>query len=315
MKKVLVTTLVLLVLALVVAIIYCVDITKDRDALNTTLRLTQTSLDLTQIELSSTELELDLAKQTLISTQTELETTKQTLTTVEDELKDTKDELEDTQDELEEAEDELEDTQDELEEAEDELEDTQDELEEAEDELEDAQDELEEAEDELEVAQETLAGLGITLSESKECYDAELIDNPSATNPTWSKLMSFLYSDKTEKNTYIKDMYDCSDFSRDVHNNAEAAGIRAAVVHIDYKYKEVGHALNAFLTTAGLVYVDCTGKPDKIAYVKRGKDYKAVKIGTIGGANLRDDFWWNELNEWYGDPPGTSIVSSIKIYW
>jgi Skp family chaperone for outer membrane proteins len=326
MKKILLTTLVVLVFALVVAIVYCVTITKDRDSLNTELKSVQSVLTSTQAELYSakqtldsthqtlatTQAELGLIKQILTSTQLELGSTKQTLTTVEDELKDTQDELEDIQDELEDIQDELDDTQDELE-------DTQDELE-------DNQDELDDTQDELEVAQETLAGLGITLSESKECYDAELIDNPSATNPTWSQLMTFLSRDKTEKNTYIEGVYDCSEFSRDVHNNAEAAGIRASVVHVWFEYEDSGHALNAFLTTDyGLVYVDCSKAPDTIARVKTGKEYRAVEINRITGANARNDSWWNALSEYYyipsshiyhlGGEPAHVVTLSINIYW
>ncbi len=76
MKEVLVTTLVILGLALVVAIVYCVDITKDRDALNTELKSVQSVLVSTQSELSSTKntllAELGSTRNTLTLTQSEL---------------------------------------------------------------------------------------------------------------------------------------------------------------------------------------------------------------------------------------------------
>ena len=171
----------------------------------------------------------------------------------------------------------------------------------------------------LAVAQETLAGLGITLSASKECYDVTLVDNPGATNPTWGQLMTFLFQDQTETHTYIKDVYDCSQFSRDVHNNAEAAGIRAAEVAVQFKNEIAGHALNAFLTTDyGLVYVDCTQRPDTIARVEAGKRYRAVKLDRIAGANIRNDSWWDTLSSYYYMPSSTDgelVTSSIRIYW
>lgn len=171
----------------------------------------------------------------------------------------------------------------------------------------------------LVIAQETLGGLGITLSASKECYDVTLVDNPGATNPTWGQLMTFLFQDQTETHTYIKDVYDCSQFSRDVHNNAEAAGIRAAEVLVQFKNEIAGHALNAFLTTDyGLVYIDCTQRPDTIARVEAGKRYRAVELDRIAGANIRNDSWWDALSSYYYMPSRTGgelVTSSIRIYW
>jgi len=145
--------------------------------------------------------------------------------------------------------------------------------------------------------------------------------------------MAFLSQDQTEKHLYIKDVYDCSQFSRDVHNNAEAAGIRAAEVHVKFKYEDVGHALNAFITTdRGLVYVDCTGATeikafliafyeqfyglsielDNIAYVKAGKEYGVVSIDR---ATSPEYSYYEQIGKtlsWW-EPLG--IVKSIKIYW
>lgn len=169
------------------------------------------------------------------------------------------------------------------------------------------------------VAQETLAGLGITLSASEECYDVSLVDNPRATNPTWGQLMTFLLQDQTETHSYIRNVYDCSQFSRDVHNNAETAGIRAAEVAIQFNNEIVGHALNAFLTTDyGLVYVDCTQRPDMIARVEAEKRYRAVELNRIAGADIRNDSWWDALISYYYMPSRTGgelVTSSIEIYW
>jgi hypothetical protein len=179
----------------------------------------------------------------------------------------------------------------------------------------------------LEAAQETLDGLGITLSASAECWDVDLIDNPDATNPTWNQLMTFLSQDKTDAHVYIEDVYDCSQFSQDLHNNAEAAGIRAAEVQIKLKDEHIGHALNAFLTTNyGLVYVDCSFKTDRIAHVKTGKEYRAVRVDEITKSNIRNDSWWDRLLSGYYYIPSSRYIyiggeavetttSSIKIYW
>ena len=92
----------------------------------------------------------------------------------------------------------------------------------------------------------------------------ELINNPDATNPTYAELVAFIVTDSTDTKDYLKlglTGYVCADFAEDVHNNAEAAGIRAAWVSIDFGGNDEGHACNAFETTdRGLVYIDCTGE-------------------------------------------------------
>ena len=306
MKRLLVTTLVILGLTLVAAIFYCVAITKDKDTLNTELKSIQSVLTSTQVELdstkqmlASTQAELGLTKEMLASTQVELGSTKEILASTTVELVSTKNTLTSTQSELDSTKQTLVSVQQ-----------TSQKL----------QDTLSRTQQQLVVAQETLEGLGITLATSKECYDVELIDNPEATNPTWSQLMTFLSQDQTEKHTYIMDEYDCSQFSRDVHNNAEAAGIRAAEVHVSFRNRVAGHALNAFLTTDyGLVYVDCTEAPDTIARVKTGKEYRAAEIGRGQGINIRNDYWWDTLSSYYylsSDMwDGEVVTSSIIIYW
>lgn len=124
-----------------------------------------------------------------------------------------------------------------------------------------------------------------------------LVNNPSATNPTWEQLIEFIASDATDQLIYIEDEYMCGNFAETLHNNAEQAGIRAAWVAIDFADNTVGHALNAFYTLdTGLIFVDCTGgvleltSPsskeshnsdviyDKIAYVKIGDEYGLIDV-------------------------------------
>ncbi len=282
--------LIFLSLALVAAIIYCIVITGDRDALNTELQSVQSVLASTQTELSST-------RGTLASTQGELSSTKQTLTSTKTELSSTKLTLVSTQSELSSTKQTLTSTQGELNSTKQTLSSTQ---------------------QQLAVAQETLGGLGITLSTVK--LSTFLSDNSGATNPTWSQLMTFLSEDQTEKRTYIVNVYDCTEFSRDVHNNAEAAGIKAAFVGVDFRDGGSGHALNAFLTTDyGLVYVDCTPTGlDKIARIKAGKEYRAVEVYGVTRTNFRNDYWWDALDSYYyirSSTGGQAVTSSIEIYW
>lgn len=142
-------------------------------------------------------------------------------------------------------------------------------------------------------------------------HPIELTNNPNARNPTFQQLMGFIMCDETDTYEYLEESYPpeskraytCADFAEDVHNNAEAAGIRAAWVSIELEGKDEGHVCNAFETRdRGLVYIDCTGgvkdagritkqvttdtEPqlsqekswDTIAYVEIGKEYGRIHI-------------------------------------
>ena len=168
-------------------------------------------------------------------------------------------------------------------------------------------------------SQNALRGLGITLASSIECDDVVLVDNPQAVDPTFAQLMTFLAQDTTENNKYILNVYDCSQFSRDVHNRAETAGIRSAEVQVWFSNSITGHALDAFLTTDyGLVYVDCTAVPDSFARVKVYKTYRGDLIQDVPPLNIRNDVWWDSLKSYHyiATENGTqAIVESITIYW
>jgi myosin heavy subunit len=171
---------------------------------------------------------------------------------------------------------------------------------------------------ELETANSTLNGLGITLKKSEQCFDVELKDNTDAANPDLDEVLNFIAEDDTDSNQYVKFSYDCSQFSRDVHNHAEAAGIRTAEVQVLFKDEPIGHALNAFITSDyGLVFIDCTTSPDTIARVCIGKEYRALPIDEVPTDKLRDNPWWDRLRSYYyaAGSDGHCIVSSITIYW
>jgi hypothetical protein len=105
----------------------------------------------------------------------------------------------------------------------------------------------------------------------------ELINNSSATNPTYAELVAFIVANSVDTNTYFEGgpkAYVCSDFAEDVHNDAEAAGIRAAWVSIDLQGEDEGHALNAFETSdRGLVYIDCTGERHGFVFIPQINKY------------------------------------------
>lgn len=136
-----------------------------------------------------------------------------------------------------------------------------------------------------------------------------LVNYKNATDPTWDELIAFLHSDDTDEQPYIDDSFVCADFAEMLHNTAEASGIKAASVGVDFAVGE-GHALNAFNTTdKGLVYVDCTSgfsspviaeltdseeeracEHDKIAYVVRGKEYGVISLDKT----MSPEYWFYE---------------------
>jgi hypothetical protein len=138
-------------------------------------------------------------------------------------------------------------------------------------------------------------------------YDrVQLVNNGTATDPTWQQLESFLLADKTDEKAYVTGTFMCGAFAEELYNNAEAAGIKAAWVSVTLEGESEGHALNAFYTTdKGLVYIDCGGKTaqeapqsvglnstlpegprvygeasswDKVAYVAVGKELGFVSL-------------------------------------
>ena len=112
-----------------------------------------------------------------------------------------------------------------------------------------------------------LVGIVKVFANEREFCEVTLIDNPFAQNVNYARLMEFLEQDKVNENTYVRWEYDCRHFSSDLHNNAEKAGIRCAVVLTPDKK----HIFNAFKTTdKGILFVDVSTNLDSVAYQKDG---------------------------------------------
>jgi hypothetical protein len=115
----------------------------------------------------------------------------------------------------------------------------------------------------------------------------ELKNNPKAKNPPLQKLIEFIKANQVNYRTYETGKFVCTEFAVQLHNDAEAAGLRSGLVAIRFQ-QGLGHALNVFQTTdKGLVYVDCTGTTetkadrslyDTIAYVQVGKPYGRLPL-------------------------------------
>ncbi len=247
---------VFLSLALVASIVYSVIIIVDRNALNKELVSTQSVL-------TSTQSELNPIKQTLALTKTEISSTKKALDSTQVELGSTKDVLASTEVKLNSAWQSLASAQDKLLSIEGTLA------------------ELEAVEAKLRLYEDTL-GIkifsGIEQPPLRGASPIELINNPTATNPSWQQLISFLRADPTDDRTWTEGIFVSGDFGEMLHNNAEAAGIRAAIVGVFFEGETIGQGLNAFKTTdRGLVYMET--QSDSIAYVTKGKEYGTISLG------------------------------------
>jgi hypothetical protein len=178
----------------------------------------------------------------------------------------------------------------------------------AQEDLTSAQQGLSSVESELELYKDTYGS--VVSSDVQPPYqDADIINYATASNPTWTQLLDFLRRDRTDEGVYVPGVYMCGDFARNVHNNAERAGIRAAYVAIELG--GANHALNAFKTTdRGLVFIDCTGlvlwEPgpsncDKIVDVRLGKRYVPKSLFPESGWSVT----WESIG----------IVHDLEIYW
>jgi hypothetical protein len=116
-----------------------------------------------------------------------------------------------------------------------------------------------------------------------------LRNNPSAKNPAWEELKAFLKTDQTDRQAYVTGKFTCGDFAETLHNNAEAAGIRSAIIAVELKPAGmvegvIYHSLTAFETTDhGLMYIDATSSSqgyyaDKEVNLVVGGDYVCVSI-------------------------------------
>ncbi len=96
-------------------------------------------------------------------------------------------------------------------------------------------------------------------------------------NPTFSELMEFLAADTTDSNPFISGVYNCFNYTAELNNNADAAGIRAAYVRI--RGREWAHAIVAFETVdRGLIFIE----PQSDAEVKMtlGEPYPWRQVGA-----------------------------------
>jgi hypothetical protein len=115
----------------------------------------------------------------------------------------------------------------------------------------------------------------------------QLRNYPAATNVLLARLAAFLRTNPVNLATFERGKFVCTEFAQALHNSSEAAGLRCALVTLEFEKGE-GHVLNAFETTdKGLIYMDCTGAVtgnaprsifDTVGYVQVGKKYGRLPL-------------------------------------
>jgi len=141
-----------------------------------------------------------------------------------------------------------------------------------------------------------------------------LRNNPLAHNPSWVELKDFLEADQTDRRAYVTGKFTCGDFAELLHNNAEAVGIRTAIVAIELRPAAMAegttnHSFNAFETTdRGLMYIDTTSSAqgyyaDKVVRVEVGHEYAPVSIFPQPG----------QMQQW--PSMGTLVNIAIPPLW
>jgi len=139
-----------------------------------------------------------------------------------------------------------------------------------------------------------------------------LTNNRSAIDPTYDQLIAFLKSDNTSSMKYSAPDWTCADFAKQLHDNAEAHGIRAAFVAVEFTNDSInysiyddgsgnfqpptsdadyGHGIDLFNTTdKGPIYVDASSiygiyVGDRIAYVSKGREFNEIDLSQATGTD------------------------------
>lgn len=127
---------------------------------------------------------------------------------------------------------------------------------------------------------------------------AVLTEYTAARNVTFEQLKSFLESDHTEDHEYVAPTYTCSDFAKELHDNAEASGIACGYVSVVYEDAS-RHAVVVFNTTnKGPIYIDETYGYDAKVRLQHWEPYEHTKLDSEQYARSIGD-----------------IVDDVYIYW
>jgi len=308
MKKVLITVVLLVLVGCAAALVFTYQ----------SLGTTQGELQETETYLSETQAKLQDTTKILEETKHELLDTTESLGETKHELLDTAKSLEETRQGLEEQKSQTEthiqlyeSGLKELQNREEEIDTLTEKYTSSQQANEDLQKTIDEIRSKIELYEDTLGVKvfsGVMPPYGSGNLSSIILNNQSTSeNPTWKNLEAFLKEDKTDKNIYVPGVYECGNYAQELHNNAEAMGIRAAFVTVHF-HDERPHALNAFKTLdKGLVYIDVTGYTTPVYLSNLDKKVILEKDKQYRSSLLFPDSWFLTQEK--------IIVKSIEIYW
>jgi len=119
----------------------------------------------------------------------------------------------------------------------------------------------------------------------------EITNNSGLHNPLLLSVKMFLADIRTWRNQYIIGEYICADFSKEVVQKATEREMRCGYVVINFEKSNVGHAIVAFQTDYGLVFIE--PQSGEQVDIKLGKHYNSIAKG------------FDESN----------IINSVEIKW
>ncbi len=301
MKKVLIAVVLLVLVGCAAALVFTYQ---SLDTAKGELQETKTSLNETQVKLQDTAKSLEETQHELLDTAKSLEDTQQSLEETQQGLEEQKSQTE-TYVQL------YESGLKELQNREDEIDTLTEKYTSSQQANQDLQKTIDEIRSKIELYEDTLGVKvfsGVMPPYGSGNVSSIILTNQStAENPTWGNLQAFLKEDKTDKNIYVPGIYECGNYAQELHDNAEAKGIRAAFVTVHF-LDERPHALNAFKTLdKGLVYIDVTGYTKPVYLANLDKKVTLEKDKQYRSSLLFPDGWFLTQEK--------IIVKSIEIYW
>jgi len=146
----------------------------------------------------------------------------------------------------------------------------------------------------------------------------ELINNLSARDPNWQTLREFLMADRTDLNIYNTSTFECEDYAEMLHNNAEAAGIRAALVSVELNDSKSDSdrtwwfLINAFnVSDKGLAYLNDCGA----SWYCGGDCHLDKEVYRLTLNLSYESRYLFEHAQAYLYDTSSYIVKNVSIYW
>ena len=150
----------------------------------------------------------------------------------------------------------------------------------------------------------------VTINEDLQAIEQYMINNENAIDVSYEDLVKFIRNDQTDK-IPITVEFENVDSAITLHNNAEAFGIKTAIVYYDDEFYY--NFFNAFNTTdRGLIYISSAGSSDPEFPCNNDLEYRNLEAGkTMTMYHLYKDSCWDEWNI----STKSGIINFIEILW